>query len=342
MNPLQHYIDGYKRKKKTISKVIARADGGGLMSCESGTKAHFATRMMQESEFPRGTRHNMVMIDCPLSIKTIMTTLQNKKLPIKLFREMLVGVVLFENNSYNYTDSFLFDEMSHAFKQQKYVFIAFGFKDYDVDNINGENEYCGHSTCALLVPNKTRYDCYYINTHGRDMKTTNYFKTIVTNNRCRVYHYKESLDTVFMKGLCDSFNQISDITIHYNNTYRYTYLGTNFQSGDNHGVCFIFPFIIFHYIGKYLTRSRYFEVDGDFVYMESGIKLMKKGRLGLFVESIFADFTKKYTKILCQKNITYKTKREHLETFVIKNAAHFLKAITSPMVSFMLQSKMKY
>lgn len=339
MNSLQHYIDTYKANKKKMWNVISRADSYGLMSCESGTKAHFATRMIQESEFPRETRHNMVMIDCPLSMKTIIPALQNKNLPIELFRDILVGVVLFENNSYMYTDSFLFDEMTNAFKQKKYVFITFGFEDYDVDNVKGVNEYCGHSTCAVLVPNKTRYDCYYINPHGRDMKETNYFKTIVSKKRCHIYHYKQPLDTIFMKGLCDSFNQINDIKIHYDNTYRYTYLGANFQSGDGYGVCFIFPFIIFHYIGKYLTRSRYFEVNGEHIYMESGIKLLKKGRLGLFVESIFADFMKDYTKILCNKNVTYRTKREHLEKFVIKKAAHFLKAITSPMVSFMLQSK---
>ena len=229
MNSLQHYIDTYKANRKTMWNVISRADSYGLMSCESGTKAHFATRMIQESEFPRETRHNMVMIDCPMSMKTIIPALQNKNLPIELFRDILVELFCLRI-ILTCIQIHFFDEMTNAFKQ-KYVFITFGFEDYDVDNIKGVNEYCGHSTCAVLIPNKTRYDCYYINPHGRDMRKQIILKPS-SQKRCHMYHYKQPLDTIFMKGLCDSFNQINEIKIHYDNTYRYTYLGANFQSGD--------------------------------------------------------------------------------------------------------------
>jgi len=77
------------------------------------------------------------------------------------------------------------------------------------------------------------------------------------------------------------------------------------------------------------------------MHIESGMQILKKGRLGFFVKCMFADFSPNYKKIICKKDITYTTKREHLETFVIKNAGNFLKAITAPMVSFMMQIKIK-
>ena len=43
--------------------------------------------------------------------------------------------------------------------------------------------------------------------------------------------------------------------------------------------------------------------------------------------------------LFINENISYRTKRNKMEAFVVSNAGHFLKAISSPMVSFMLQSK---
>jgi hypothetical protein len=244
-----------------------------------------------------------------------------------------------ENNNYIYKDTFLLEEIQNAFREKKYIFIIFSFDDYDVDNIKGVNEYCGHSTCALLTPNKHNYDCYYINPHGRD--DTKYYKKIITNKRCRVYYYKKALDIILMEGLIQSFNSISNTKIKYNSSYRYNYKGANLQSGDGYGICFVLPYIIFNYIGRYLTRGRYLVVKDKNIYLESGIKQLKKGRLGFFVESMFTEFSKKYTEYLFDDKYSYKTNREKVEKFVINNAGNLLKAIAAPMISFMLQIRIK-
>jgi hypothetical protein len=340
MKSLQHYISRYNRKKTKMWNVISRAFSGQFMSICNNFRPLISTKIIQQHFSSREIANNMCMIDCPIYLKPIMTMLEKNISPIECFNDMLGGTAVFENQEYIYKDVFIFEAIAEAMKKNQFIYLTFGFEDYDVDNIKGINEYCAHSTCALLIPNKKKYDCYYMNVHGRDMKETNYYKKIVTNKRCRVYHYKKPLDVIFMKAFCGSFNTTNAVKINYNNTYRYTYMGTNFQSGDGYGVCFIFPFIMFHYICNYLTRPRYFEVDGTYTHIESGIQLLKKGRLGFFVECMFADFTKNYKKILCQ-DITYTTKREHLETFVIKNAGNFLKDITAPMMSFMMQIKIK-
>ena len=341
MNPLSHYIHRYKPSKRKMWNIINHADRAGLMSIEPCSKAHFILRMIQEYGFSREMTKNMCLIDYQINLEMIMTNLHNKKNPLNYFQEEIAGVVHLEKNNYIYKDTFLLEEIQSAFREKKYIFIVFSFDDYDVDNIKGINEYCGHSTCALLTPNKHTYDCYYINPHGRDGCITNYYKKIISNKRCRVYYYKKALDIVFMEGLVRSFNSISKTKIKYNSSYRYNYKGANLQSGDSYGTCFVFPYIIFHYIGKYLTRSRYLVIKDKTIYIKSGISQLKKGRLGFFVESIFADFSKKYQEILYGEKFTYKTKREHIETFVIKNAGNFLKSMTGPMVSFMLQVKIK-
>jgi hypothetical protein len=338
MNPLSKYIKLHKPNKTKMSKVIQRADSSGMMNIEENSKAHFMLRIIQANEFPRETT-NICMIDCQIILEPYMTSLQNKISPMELFKDQLAGIMNIKNDNYIYDDTFLLEEIILAFREKKIIFVIFSFEDYDVDNIKGVNEYCGHSTCALFTPNKHTYDCYHINPHGRD--PTKYYKTIISNRRCRIYNYKKSLEIVFMEAMVKTINSMSNIKVKYNSSARYNYKGTNLQSADNYGTCFVYPYIIFHYIGKYLTRSRYITVGGKTIYIESGMKQLKKGRLGFFVEGVFADFTKQYQEILYGDKFTYKTKREHLEKYVIKHSGDFVKAITAPMVSFMLQIKVK-
>lgn len=339
MNPLSHYIHRYKPSKRKMWNIINQADRAGLMSIEPCSKAHFILRMIQEYGFSREMTKNMCLIDYQINLEMIITNLHNKKNPLDYFQDQIAGVVHLEKNNYIYKDTFILEEIENAFSEKKYIFIIFSFDDYDVDNIKGINEYCGHSTCALLTPNKHSYDCYYINPHGRD--DTKYYKKIITNTRCRVYYYKKALDIVFMEGLIHSINLISNTKIKYSDTYRYNYKGVNLQSGDCYGVCYAFPYIIYYYIGRYLTRPRYFKINDENVYVESGIDLMKKGRLGFFVEMMFADFSEKYKNTLFNKKYSYKTNREKTEEFVVNNAGHFLKSVVSPMISMMLQTKIK-
>ena len=339
MNPLSKYINLHKSNKTKMSKVMKRADAGGMMSIEANSKAHIMLRIIQENGFSREMTNNICLLDCQVILEPFMSSLHNKILPMELFKDYLAGVMNVKRGDYIYEDTFLLEEIISAFKEKKTIFVIFSFEDYDVDNIKGINEYCGHSTCALFTPKKRGYDCYYINTHGRD--DTKYYKTIVSNKRCRVYNYKKALDIVFMEAMVETMNSMSDIKVKYNSSARYNYKGTNLQSADNYGVCFVFPYIIFNHIGRYLTRSRYISVGGKTIYIESGMKQLKKGRLGFFIEGIFADFTKQYQEILYGDKFTYKTKREHLEKYVIKHSGDFVKAITAPMVSFMLQIKVK-
>ena len=339
INNIDHYTHAYKPSKTKMWNIINRSSSNNLMSIESGSRALYILRIIQEYDFSREMSKNMILIDYATTLSPIMNKLYKNKNPLELFMDELAGVVRFQNNEFIYNDTFILEEIDIAIREKKYIFVIFSFDDYDVDNIKGINEYCGHSTCALFTPNKKNYDCYYINPHGRD--DTKYFKQIVTNKRCKVYYYKKALDIIFMIGFIESINTISKIKINYSDSYRYNYKGVNLQSGDCYGVCFAFPYIIYYYIGKYLTRPRYFMNEDENIYIESGIKLLKNGRLGFFVEMMFADFSEKYKNKLFDKKYSYRTNREKTEKFVINNAGHFLKSVVSPMISMMLQTKIK-
>ena len=343
MNTLEFYIQKSKTQRYKINNIIKRSDGAGLTDMNISQELYSKLLAIQQHCFPRELINNFELLECSILLDSIMTPLQKKQDPSEVFENSLSGSIKYNDRdkSYEYLDTFLFEEMRVQMEKKKCIFIMFSFEDYDTDIVDKQVESIAHSTCAILLPKKRHYDCFYINPHGRDMKDTKYFKIPVSKRRERVYHYKEPLDVLFMKAFCYSFNkhETTKYPIHYNGSARYTYYGVNLQSGDGYGMCYIFPFIIYYFVGKYLTRARYMKDGNSNIYIDPGCKLLARGRLGFFIESLFAEFKSNYKNLFINQNITYKTKRNKMEAFVVSNAGHFLKAISSPMVSFMLQSK---
>ena len=46
--------------------------------------------------------------------------------------------------------------------------------------------------------------------------------------------------------------KFSEILSIYNE--KHNYFGADYQSGDNYGICFIFPYLIWYYFGKYYNQ----------------------------------------------------------------------------------------
>ena len=89
MNPLSKYIKLHKSNKTKMSKVIKRADSGGMMSIEENSKAHFMLRIIQEHGFSREMTNKICLIDCQVILEPFMSSLNNKILPNELFKDYL-------------------------------------------------------------------------------------------------------------------------------------------------------------------------------------------------------------------------------------------------------------
>ena len=71
---------------------------------------------------------------------------------------------------------------------------------------------------------------------------------------------------------------------------KHTYYDSNLQSGDNYGVCFAFPQIIFHHFGILRQVTENFKCLE--IIINSGENLLKSGKLALFVKSAFINYSK--------------------------------------------------
>ena len=64
------------------------------------------------------------------------------------------------------------------------------------------------------------------------------------------------IDFIFLKRFADYFNMKHNNILNYEKDKHYNYWGANFQGGDNHGICFVFPYIIYYNLCKYYTQKR--------------------------------------------------------------------------------------
>ena len=161
------------------------------------------------------------------------------------FKESLCGY--FDNGEY--LDDHLFTILLENMCKIKAIILITDFTRYVVDTENN-NEFWHHSTCIVLCPSDEKiYNLFYINSHGNALLTYNYYDIKVTQKRAKRVIFDIPLDFWIVKKFVHSLQEYinmyeENITIKYNTTKHFNYVGANLQSGDGHGICFSFPLII--------------------------------------------------------------------------------------------------
>ena len=229
--------------------------------------------------------------------------------------------------------------------EKKTIFIIIDLEQYLLAvNIK---QYEAHSVSILLHPTTgTNYDMFYINSHGMclfgdakaDAKAFSYgIITLTTRTRTKMNTVTLPLapDFVMMCNFHKFLQKVvkqfdgPDFTIQYDMTERHNYLGCNFQSGDNHGICFVFPYIIWYYLTNYYSQSR---TVGRITIPTIKTMLQQKN-VNLFVISCFTELSKRFGNMVAEGNHW-----EELENYITEKQTHFLKQILCPFIEFLTQS----
>ena len=168
-----------------------------------------------------------------------------------------------------------------------------------------EGGYVAHGVCAMLVPRQRKgYDLYYMNPHGEVMKPYTYYEIIKTRTRCQKLDFdKEIIDVVVMRSIVDYCNKHFDHDIHYDGSLRHNYLGVNLQEEDVHGVCYIFPHLVYYYFGKYFTEKRELEAEGIKRSLPSFKEMLDSGDFNLAIHSCFVEFDTNYKKAIIDSDL---------------------------------------
>ncbi len=346
VKPLEQYIKFTGKGK--FDNVIKRAAAIGAYITDEQTKAHRTCRLMQHHCFTHTMKHGAVFLQCCLITQPIMRELAKPNPDLEVFDDLGCGRYYREDGKLSFSYEYLNAAVANAMEERKIVFIIFDTMDYCVDENNGANQYIAHSTTAVFIPRKASYDCFYVNSHGRDLQRAMGFDVICSKRRLRRHRYKKPADVIFMRGLCDHLQSYRALrgdgneTICYDGTARYTYLGADLQAGDNKGICFAFPFILWYYFGLYYSQARTIETNFGRLTVPRGSTLLKQGRLGEFIEACFLDFYPDRRAVLVRAMGEDRAKAtDELETSIAAGGIRFTKAVSRALVGFMSQSFFK-
>tara|TARA_A100001011_G_scaffold380631_1_gene448173 strand:- start:66 stop:1274 length:1209 start_codon:yes stop_codon:yes gene_type:complete len=129
----------------------------------------------------------------------------------------------------------------------------------------GDHERVSHSTAMIFYPNNSRsydhseisgnYNLYYFNPHGSDQLSETCYSLYITKKRKKDIELPIHMDGFIIQSFVEMFNStIYDYLeegekhnrINYTLSKRHNYYGTNLQSIDDWGVCYIFPFVLWY------------------------------------------------------------------------------------------------
>ena len=207
----------------------------------------------------------------------------------------------------------LVDKIEECLTEKKALFLMVDLINYSYY----EKKYCTHATCIIINEGKI----HYINPHGESMKEINTFQIYTKRSKRAIkIKFQESLDMIFMKRFIKFLNRKLTTNLLFKNNKSHVYNGPCLQIADNHGICFIFPIIIwFHYENTYQTSKN----------------TLKKGNLTKFICESIKKFHPKLENIINNKK-TWENCDDVSNTLEKLNYS-FIKNVCNKTISFMSQ-----
>lgn len=144
----------------------------------------------------------------------------------------------------------------------------------------GDHESVNHSTAMIFYPDRSNlsttsngtcnYNLYYFNPHGSSQLNETSYSLYISKKRAKDIPLPSHMDGFIVESFVEMFNStIGDYIeddekknrIHYDLSKRHNYYGTNLQSIDDWGVCYIFPFMLWYELKTNFTETTWLLQD---------------------------------------------------------------------------------
>ena len=334
----------FVNNKCKLENILRKVQSIELNSCKLNTTSHKLCNVARDTIFDSELKSNLVILQVPISFnemipKEVLERIDENKIADLGCGRFSVG----KNGKYKYNYEYLSKNIEIAIESKKIIYIMFIFKEYCTYECLNKLQYSTHSTCMLLVPDKHQYNAYYINSHGRDMEDTNVYKRIVSRKRTVNKKFDKPVELMLIRSVIDYWSKHTNI--YWDETEKYTYLDSDLQAGDGHGVCFIYPQIILHQLGEFYNKKQIFKTDWCEIHLNSIAELLKEGKLAVMVKGAFTTFSKKYKDTFIKTQLTGKVmnrnKEDILEKTMMKENTKFIKSILFNFIHYINQLNVK-
>ena len=318
------------KKKRSMEKVSAQANKIKLNRCATDTDIHW--RMTNIAN----TFNNISYLFTDINLHNFF--LEYKEKVEHNFRNLYVE--FYENDERCILE--YCEKIEEDIKNEKAIFLCTNLMGYGCDE-EDIDEYSVHSLSIILIPMSTYYKLVCINSHGNAITTEfDIFISRTKRPRVKKLKYETSIDVVFIKKLVSDLNNYLDDKdcklVRFNGDKKDTYYGANLQCGDNHGICYAYPYLLFNYFGEYYDKSRQL----DNLVILSSYKLLSNGKIIPFVHACIADFNKKFKKKIIEiENSGSKKYLKCIESVIESEGTKFVNELLNPLISYINQKKFK-
>ena len=349
-------------KNPKLKKILKRVSAYELYRIETDTYAHQACKIIAENK-------DVIMLHVLWNFFDMIPLLENEKGIRRLYETMMCGCY---DDKMKYREDPLHVILSEYMREGKVINVILNIVNYELDELETGNEYGHHSTSLIFYPlPEGNYNCFYINSHGEAMLTTNKFDVRITRRRFKRLSFNEPIDILCIKKYLSFLRKRINkygIQIFYDHTKNHNYYGANLQCADDHGVCFAFPLIIWYYLTNFYNKERYLEYKKTQTRIPSMSQLLKTKSLIILVHSCFLILNKKFEEetikdmnrkkgynlrnsnayCLSPEENTYKqvhhytqlsyeeiTLSRRIEVVIEKSGVHFVKKVAACIVSLL-------
>lgn len=238
-----------------IHELIERAEKFDLNSSDEDSPylRHCVNLVEYTKKEGKYVNPNMEVLGSSIDFRTLFTQYREKG-------TIEIGETAIECNSYNnddtFTSQYFFYKLATLMNDRKIIFVFMDLSNYLIQEFDDDtHENLTHSVAYIFYPTrKGKYNMYYINSHGKFLKTYDSYDYSLSSHRSKEVAIPEKdvcMEFLINNAIVNSLNKYLEtyehkITVLYSSTKLYNYLHFNLQNGDNHGTCFIFPYVLWH------------------------------------------------------------------------------------------------
>ena len=308
MNSLLSYTK--KNSHTKFSSIFKKAWRLGFNKYEIvDNKAQILYRVIQKECFPNA---NIELLNISLNFMDIIPMIHKKRFH-DFINELECLHYSLEDNKWVCWQQHLLSKMEECIEENKTIFIMFDIANY----IMHDNEYSTHST-SLIIHNKK---VYYINSHGENMQYVDEYVNITKRSKRKSkVQFNKPIDIIFVKRFIQCLNRKLSINMKFKENNKNVYKGPCLQAEDNHGVCFIFPVVLWLNFG---------------INYEKMTNMIHKGKI---IECVMKIFGKNHPQLqnLIKKKKNFK-EFEDINTILENISYRFIKNVCEQTMSFISQ-----
>ena len=240
-----------------IHELISRAEKFELNSSDDDSPylRHCMNLIRYAKVHGESVNTNMATIASLLDYKKLFTQYREKG-TITFGEKDLLCNEYSDDGSDTYENQYLFYKLAELMSKRKIIYMFMDLTNYFIQEYDdGTHEQLSHSVSYVLYPTrKGRYNMYYINSHGDSVKTYKSYEYMLSSTRYKDVAIPEKdvcMEFMVNNAIVQSLNDYLDNYCHeqvvsYTATHNYNYLHFNLQGGDNHGTCFVFPYVLWY------------------------------------------------------------------------------------------------